>query len=51
MKVYQTPSVTETSLRLWDIIAASGDETNIVSTGDAQEASEIQESEWQSSWN
>ena len=51
MKKYQSPSLKETLLLIKDIIAASGDQTNIVSTDDSQEANEINITTWDDSWN
>lgn len=51
MKKYQSPSLKKVLFWTKDVIAVSGDETNIVSTGDSQGAAEIIETTWNDSWD
>ena len=51
MKKYVAPSLKETIFSANNVIAASGDVTNIVSQSDAESAVAIQESTWSDSWN
>jgi hypothetical protein len=51
MKKYQSPSLKKALFRAEDVIAVSGDVTNIVSSADAEGSSETQVSSWNDSWN
>ena len=51
MKKYVAPQLKETLFSAKDVIAVSGDVTNIVSQSDAEDAVAIQESTWSNSWD
>ena len=51
MKKYVAPQLKETIFSVQDVIAVSGDVTNIVSQSDAESAVAIQEATWSDSWD
>ena len=51
LKKYQSPSLKKTLLWVKDIIEASSNGTNIVSSADSEGADEIDVTAWNNSWN